>query len=67
MMQHDMLRQVSLLVFANKQDLPKALPVVDIIEALGLHKLQQKWYAQGCCAVDGQGLQEGFEKLTNKS
>lgn len=35
-LEEDELRSVALLVFANKQDLPRAMSVSDITEALGL-------------------------------
>mmetsp|Transcript_16348 Transcript_16348/g.24621 ORF Transcript_16348/g.24621 Transcript_16348/m.24621 type:complete len:180 (+) Transcript_16348:13-552(+) len=63
MLAEDSLRDCPLLVLANKQDLPKALGVKDIIEALDLHKLKRKWYVQGACATSGEGLYEGLDWL----
>ena len=41
------LRDASLLVFANKQDL-EAMSVAEITEKLGLHMLENRaWYIQG--------------------
>ena len=43
--------------FANKQDLPKALPVAKVSEELGLAALRARaWHIQGCCATTGDGL-----------
>lgn len=43
-MSEDELREVVLLVLANKQDLPSAMSVVKLTEELGLNKLRtQKW------------------------
>jgi signal recognition particle receptor subunit beta len=39
-LEEDQLRDVVLLVFANKQDLPNAMSVSDITNKLGLRKLQ---------------------------
>lgn len=40
-LEEDELRGVALLVFANKQDLPRAMSVSDITEALGLTGISQ--------------------------
>lgn len=41
----DELRDATLLVFANKQDLPNAMTVSEITDKLGLHSLRQRrWY-----------------------
>lgn len=56
---------VPVLVLANKQDLPVALPVSDVEKVLAVHELSASTlhHVQGCSAVDGQGLQLGLEKL----
>lgn len=61
----DRLKDATLLVFANKQDLPYAKTVVEIGEALGLAELssKRKWLIQPCCASTGQGVWEGFDWL----
>lgn len=41
-MLQDELRDATLLVFANKQDLPNALTVSEITDKLGLHSLRQR-------------------------
>lgn len=38
----DELRGATLLVFANKQDLPNAMSVSEITDKLGLHSLRQR-------------------------
>mmetsp|Transcript_3195 Transcript_3195/g.4824 ORF Transcript_3195/g.4824 Transcript_3195/m.4824 type:complete len:180 (+) Transcript_3195:87-626(+) len=63
MLAEDALRDCPLLVLANKQDLPKALGVKDVASALGLKKLKRKWYVQGACATNGDGLYEGLDWL----
>ena len=63
----DELKDVLLLVFANKQDLPNAMSVKDITEKLGLNELKQhKWNIQGCCATTGDGLYEGLDWLSKE-
>ncbi len=50
------LNDAILLVFANKQDLPKAMPVPEVTEKLGLHNLRaRQWFIQACCATNGDG------------
>uniref|UniRef100_A0A3B3SUW5 ARF GTPase 5 n=1 Tax=Paramormyrops kingsleyae TaxID=1676925 RepID=A0A3B3SUW5_9TELE len=42
MLQEDELRDAVVLVFANKQDLPNAMPVSDLTDKLGLHSLRSR-------------------------
>ncbi|XP_043711903.1 ADP-ribosylation factor 1-like [Telopea speciosissima] len=66
MLSEDELRDATLLVFANKQDLPNALSVSEITNKLGLQSLRQRrWYIQSTCATSGQGLYEGLDWLSN--
>lgn len=65
MLQEDELRDASLLVFANKQDLPNAMNATELTDKLGLHTLRQRhWYIQAACAPSGDGLYEGLEWLS---
>ena len=65
MLSEDELRDAVLLVFANKQDLPNAMPVSELTEKLGLHSLRyRKWYIQATCATTGDGLYEGLDWLS---
>ena len=54
-----------ILVFANKQDLPNAVDTSVIIKELNLNQYDGKhpWYVQGCVAVNGTGLEEGYRKM----
>ncbi|XP_021897523.1 ADP-ribosylation factor 1-like isoform X1 [Carica papaya] len=66
MLGEDELRDATLLVFANKQDLPNAMTVSEITDKLGLHSLRQRrWYIQATCASSGQGLYEGLDWLSS--
>nr|POF02838.1 adp-ribosylation factor 1 [Quercus suber] len=66
MLSEDELRDATLLVFANKQDLPNAMSVSEITDKLGLHSLRQRrWYIQAACATNGQGLYEGLDWLSS--
>lgn len=53
----DKLRQVPLLVFANKQDIAGSLKASEIAECLKLVKLKDRtWQIQGCSALEGTGI-----------
>ena len=50
MLQEPELSSAIVLVFANKQDLPRAMPTAEVAEKLGLHSLRGRvWHIQGCC------------------
>lgn len=61
----DRLRNTVLVVLANKQDMPEAATVAEVTNALDLPKLRSRWFVQGCCAVNGEGLIEGFTVLAD--
>ena len=50
------------LVLANKQDLPDAMSVAELSEALNLHAIKgHEWHIQASCALTGEGLWEGLD------
>ncbi|CAF0766554.1 unnamed protein product [Rotaria sordida] len=59
------LRNKSILIFANKQDLPNAMTFDELYEKLNLTKLNTniKWHLQLSSAIQNQGLHEGFQWL----
>merc|ERR1712196_200073 len=59
----DGLRNAALLVLANKQDMPSAMPTDRIAEALSLRSLHRDWFIQPCSALKGDGLVEGLDWL----
>ncbi|KIM27602.1 hypothetical protein M408DRAFT_330030 [Serendipita vermifera MAFF 305830] len=63
----DELRGVPLLVFANKQDIPGALPAAEISEELGLAGAEnaRPWSVRGCSAIKGEGLHDGLDWLVS--
>ncbi len=66
MLAEDELREAVLLVFANKQDLPKAKSAEEISEALNLRALEgRRWWVQACCATNGDGVYDGLDWLVN--
>ena len=60
------LKDSAILVFANKMDLPDAMTVPQISEALGLTRLgkDRKWFVQASSAPLGNGLYEGMDWLS---
>jgi len=65
MLNEDEMRDAVVLVFANKQDLPNAMPAAEVTEKLGLHNLRHRqWYIQSACATTGDGLYEGLDWLS---
>ncbi|XP_046584620.1 ADP-ribosylation factor-like [Haliotis rubra] len=61
----DEMRSVPVVVLANKQDLPAAAKLSEVVVALHLQKMtDRKWYIQGTCATTGQGLFEGLEEMS---
>merc|ERR1712107_657583 len=67
MLQEDELREATLLVFANKQDLPNAMTASELTDKLGLQNLRnRRWYIQATCAVQGHGLYEGLDWLSSE-
>jgi len=64
-LQDEELKNAKILVYANKQDLPGALSPKEIAGQLELHKLNTDWHIQGSTAVNGDGLYEGLDALSN--
>lgn len=59
------MKDVLLLVFANKQDLPTAMSPAEVTEKLGLHRMRDRnWYVHPSCATTGEGLFEGLQWLS---
>lgn len=48
LLQHEHLGSVPVLVLANKQDLPDAMTVAQLTEALGLRSITVDWHVQVC-------------------
>ncbi|KAL7715365.1 ADP-ribosylation factor [Entamoeba marina] len=67
LLEDDTMRNAPLLVFANKHDLPNALPVSEVVKQLGLSSIKNRqWYCQTSCATNGDGLYEGLDWLSDK-
>lgn len=61
-MSHESMKNAPVLVFANKMDIAR-MSVREIAEKLGLPQERREWHLQPCCALNGDGLIEGFEWL----
>jgi len=64
-MSSEELKEVPVLIYANKQDLPRAVSPGDLAAMLDLPKLPRSrpWHVQACQAVTGDGLYEGLDWL----
>jgi len=60
------LQNAKLLILANKQDLPNALPAAAVTNTLGLplQLAKRQWAVYPACALTGHGLPEAFEWLS---
>jgi ADP-ribosylation factor protein 1 len=64
LLEEDRLRHTSLLVFANKQDLPRAATPEEVTRRLRVaEKAPGLWHVQGVCGLTGEGLWEGLDWL----
>ncbi|KAK9897605.1 ARF/SAR superfamily [Cystobasidium minutum MCA 4210] len=63
-LQEERLAGASLLIFANKQDIPGAMTTSELSTALDLASLRtHSWHIQACSAQTGEGISRGFEWL----
>ncbi|CEM18646.1 unnamed protein product [Vitrella brassicaformis CCMP3155] len=66
MLEEEELKGVTLLVFANKQDLPGAMTAAQVSEGLGLTNIRNRqWAIFQTSALKGRGIQEGLDWLVN--
>eukprot|EP00499_Haloplacidia_sp_CaronLabIsolate_P014299 CAMPEP_0196780318 /NCGR_PEP_ID=MMETSP1104-20130614/7558_1 /TAXON_ID=33652 /ORGANISM="Cafeteria sp., Strain Caron Lab Isolate" /LENGTH=184 /DNA_ID=CAMNT_0042150515 /DNA_START=99 /DNA_END=653 /DNA_ORIENTATION=+ len=62
LLEEDRLSGVPVLIFANKQDLLSASSAEEISDSMSLSSIKDRpWQIQACCALTGEGLQEGME------
>ncbi|XP_054840019.1 ADP-ribosylation factor-like protein 14 [Eublepharis macularius] len=63
----DRIKNVPVIVLANKQDLPGASDAEEITRKFNMkkHCHDRNWYVQPCCALTGEGLPEALRKLTS--
>mmetsp|Transcript_2622 Transcript_2622/g.7861 ORF Transcript_2622/g.7861 Transcript_2622/m.7861 type:complete len:215 (+) Transcript_2622:242-886(+) len=61
------LKHACLLVLANKQDIVGCRNAGEIAQDLSLHTIRtHEWQIQSCCALNGEGLQEGLEWIATR-
>lgn len=61
------LKHACLLVLANKQDIVGARTAAEIAQDLSLHTIRtHEWQIQSCCALTGEGLQQGLEWIATR-
>ena len=64
LLSEDDLKDVPLLVFANKQDLDLALDASEVMQQTKLEEISGRtWNIQACSAMTKEGLEEGMEWL----
>merc|ERR1712166_984256 len=65
MLNEDEMKDAVVLCFANKQDLPNAMPAAEVTEKLGLNSMRNRqWFIQSACATTGDGLYEGLDWMS---
>jgi len=68
MLSHEDLKNTTILVLANKQDVKGAMTAGEISEKLNLPSLKQHaWHIQPCCALTGEGLYSGLDWMISAS
>ncbi|XP_064604249.1 E3 ubiquitin-protein ligase TRIM23-like [Liolophura sinensis] len=63
LVQEKELKEASLLIFANKQDVESCVSIEDLTREFNLFKLccNRSWHIQACDATSGYGLYDGLE------
>ncbi|NWR49515.1 ARL14 protein, partial [Regulus satrapa] len=64
-LKNEFIKNVPVVVLANKQDLPGALNAEEITRRFRMkkHCSDRNWYVQPCCAITGQGLAEALQRV----
>ncbi|GIL88366.1 hypothetical protein Vretimale_15047 [Volvox reticuliferus] len=67
MLAHPNLRKVPVLFFANKKDVPVAMPPVEIAQALGLDNIKDRpWQIVPSNGLSGEGVDNGVDWLAER-
>jgi len=68
LLQHEDLASASVCVYANKQDVRGAMSAEEVATALSLHSIKSHpWTIQACCALNGDGIYEGLDWVTEQA
>ncbi|NWX31100.1 ARL14 protein, partial [Notiomystis cincta] len=64
-LKNESIKNIPVVVLANKQDLPGALNAEEITRRFRMKKYcsDRNWYVQPCCAITGEGLAEAFQRV----
>ncbi|KAM4770653.1 ADP-ribosylation factor-like protein 14 [Cyanocitta cristata] len=64
-LKNESIKNIPVVVLANKQDLPGALNAEEITRRLKMKKYcsDRNWYVQPCCAITGEGLAEALQRV----
>ncbi|NXS35722.1 ARL14 protein, partial [Pomatostomus ruficeps] len=64
-LKNESIRNVPVVVLANKQDLPGALNAEEVTRRFKMQKFcsDRSWYVQPCCATSGEGLAEALQRV----
>ncbi|EGC30199.1 hypothetical protein DICPUDRAFT_93016 [Dictyostelium purpureum] len=66
MLAHENLKKSIILIYANKQDLKDAMSPTELSTLLSLHSIKDHdYHIQACCALTGQGLEQGLDWLVS--
>lgn len=64
LLKEERLAGATLMIYANKQDIPGALSLDEIAEILGLREIKtHHWHIEACSAYTGKNLLQGIEWL----
>ncbi|XP_010291798.1 PREDICTED: ADP-ribosylation factor-like protein 14 [Phaethon lepturus] len=65
-LKNEFIKNVPVIMLANKQDLHGALNAEEITRRFNMKKYcsDRNWYVQPCCALTGEGLSEALQTLT---
>ena len=58
------MKDVPVLIYANKQDMPNAHNSSKVADQMGMQYIKNKHYIQPASAMTGDGLYEGLDWLT---
>jgi ADP-ribosylation factor-like protein 1 len=65
MLEEEELKSAIVLIFANKQDVKGAMTAAEVSTGLGLvHLKDRTWHIEKSSAINGEGLKEGLEWLS---
>jgi len=67
-LEDDNMRNVPVVIIANKQDLPNAVSCSEMVQMFELDRLaktQNKWFIQGACATRGDGIFEAMKSMSD--